>query len=73
MLVGERDAGVDELAGGELGTGFFGGHLEGKNGKQGVGGVRRQLDVVEVGGAVVDLANDKVALRGNILDMIRTM
>lgn len=67
MLVGKRNACVDELAIGELRASLLGGHLEGEDGKKGIRGVRGELDVVEVGGAVVDLAYDEVALCGNVL------
>lgn len=56
MLVGQDDAGVDEGSRLEVDTVLFAGQLEGELREEGEGCVRVQLNVVEVGGGVVDLA-----------------
>ena len=67
MPVGEGDARVDEGAGGELRAGLFCRALEGEMGEGGVGGMRAELDVVQVGGAALDLAYYEVAYGGDVL------
>lgn len=67
MAVGQGDAGVDELAGGQDGARLLGGRLERQLRERRVGGVRREGDVVGVGAAVVDLADYEVALGGDVL------
>jgi len=67
VAVGERDARVHERTGSELWAGLLGGTFEGEVRKGGVGGVRGQVDEVEVGGGAGDLADDEVGDRGDVL------
>lgn len=67
MLVGEGHAGVDELAGGEVGAGLLRGGLEGQVREGGGRGVRGEGTQVEVGCGAEDLGEDDVADGGDVL------
>ena len=67
MSVRQRNAGVNELAGAKLGPRLFCRAFKRQVRERGVGGVRREGDVVEVGGGAGDLADYEVALGGDVL------
>lgn len=70
MLVGEGDARVDEGARGEDGTGLLGGGLEGEVREEGGGGVVGEVDVEDVGGGMVDCADDELTDARGVLDEV---
>jgi hypothetical protein len=67
VLVGERHARVDELAGEEDGAGLFGGGFEGEVGEGGRRGEGGEGAEVEVGGGAQVLGVDEVVLGGGVL------
>lgn len=71
MLVCQRDAGVDQCAGGEDGPSLFGGGFKGELWEDDGGCVVGEEDVVDVCGGFVDCADDEFTCAGSVLFVLR--